>query len=56
MKLRISIFKNNGKLLWNLKNFIHYLKTKLHTDYLQKKLHPACGPLVVPPSWSYEFP
>jgi hypothetical protein len=37
MKLRISTFKNNGKLRWNLRIFIHYLRTKLYTDYLQKK-------------------
>jgi hypothetical protein len=59
MKLRISTFMNNGKLRWNLRNFIHYLRTKLYTDYLKKKLHPICGPfgpLLVPPSWSDEHP
>jgi hypothetical protein len=27
------------KLRWNLRNFVHYLRTKLYTDSLKKKLH-----------------
>jgi hypothetical protein len=38
MKLRFSNLKNNGKLRWNLRRVIHYLRTKLYTDYLQKKV------------------
>jgi hypothetical protein len=41
MKLRISTYKNNGKLRWNLKNFIHYFRTQLYKEYLQKKVTPS---------------
>jgi hypothetical protein len=40
MKLRISTFKNNGKLKWNLRNFIHYFRTtqitckKIYTQFV----------------------
>jgi hypothetical protein len=27
-KLRLLAFENNGKLRWNLKNFIHYFRNK----------------------------
>jgi hypothetical protein len=33
----VSTFEKNGK--WNLKNFVHYLRTKLYTDYRQKKCY-----------------
>jgi hypothetical protein len=41
MKLRFSTFKNNGKLRWNLRDFIHYLRIKLYMDYLQKQVTPS---------------
>jgi hypothetical protein len=41
MKLRISTFKKNGKLKWNLRNFIHCLRTKIYTDDLQNKVLPS---------------
>jgi hypothetical protein len=34
MKLRILNFKNNGNLRWNLKNHIHYLRTKLYILFI----------------------
>jgi hypothetical protein len=41
MKLRISTFTNIGKFRLNLRNFIHYLRTKLYPDYLQKNVTPS---------------
>jgi hypothetical protein len=38
-KLRLSTFEHNGKLRWNLKNFIH-LTSELYKNYWQKKITP----------------
>jgi hypothetical protein len=38
MKLRILTFKNNGKLRWDLRNFIHYLRIEITTE---KKVTPS---------------